>query len=640
MDNHDSIIPTENTHSTNQESNTASPERDSDPSIVCAGCEYPSSGMRYRFCKFLSHRHSTKIIILIAVCCTLPSLWGGFVGDDDHIRLRLTAASTFTEQLPEIANNPLDLFRFTTGDPDFTLRLMDIGLWPWWTLPELRVCFWRPLTSITHWIDFQLFPNTPALMHLHSIVWFVVVIFTVGLFFKRLMGVTVMTSLALLLYAIDDARTLPAAWLSNRNALISLFFGLLCLLTHMRWRREQWKLGLWLAPVFLVLSLLAKEEGISTCAYLFAYAVFLDHGSWKKRFGTLLPYTLVVVVWRFVWSFLGYGIVGADLYVDPLSESGQFLLSLIERFPIYLMAQWLLPPSDLYGVSAIFGRFPAYYLTILAVIGITGIAMVVIPRLRWNALTKFWATGMLLSIIPVCAAFPGDRVLGFTGLGGAALLAQFLNFAWLSVRETNSSRLSKLRSRMTGCMVVAFVVVHFALSPLLFAVRSAFPMGPPTTIEQMHPDIAEYQQIEEKSVIIVNSLIPLFSGFLSEHLAVEGKPFPAHTRVLSPCQKGSTHVFRTDLHTLEIRPAKGFMYVGFDRLARGQKHMLLLGDRVELTGMSATVTSMTSDQRPAEVSFEFSQPLEDSSLIWFYWKSDHFEKFIPPPVGEGVTLEF
>src|SRR5262245_22632556 len=55
----------------------------------------------------------------------------------------------------------LDLFTFTRGDPEGNLRLMDVGLMlPWWTDPHLKISFFRPLSSLTHFVDERLWPGS------------------------------------------------------------------------------------------------------------------------------------------------------------------------------------------------------------------------------------------------------------------------------------------------------------------------------------------------------------------------------------------------------------------------------------------------------------------------------------------------
>ena len=65
---------------------------------------------------------------------------------------------------------------------------------------------------------------------------------------------------------------------------------------------------------------------------------------------------------------------------------------------------------------------------------------------------------------------------------------------------------------------------------------------------------------------------------------------------------------------------------------------MIVGQRVELTGMTAKVLTLTSDGRPDQVSFTFDVPLEDSSLRWLWWDERGFAPFVPPSVGETVEL--
>ena len=49
---------------------------------------------------------------------------------------------------------------------------METGAAPWWTLPTLRIAFFRPLAVLTHWADYRLWPDSGVLMHVHSIAWY------------------------------------------------------------------------------------------------------------------------------------------------------------------------------------------------------------------------------------------------------------------------------------------------------------------------------------------------------------------------------------------------------------------------------------------------------------------------------------
>jgi len=63
-----------------------------------------------------------------------------------------------------------------------------------------------------------------------------------------------------------------------------------------------------------------------------------------------------------------------------------------------------------------------------------------------------------------------------------------------------------------------------------------------------------------------------------------------------------------------------------------------VGERVVLTGMTATVTAITADGRPAEAAFRFDVPLEDASLRWLWWQDGEFRPFTPPAVGQTLEI--
>ena len=62
--------------------------------------------------------------------------------------------------------------------------------------------------------------------------------------------------------------------------------------------------------------------------------------------------------------------------------------------------------------------------------------------------------------------------------------------------------------------------------------------------------------------------------------------------------------------TLTIRRYGRCLAVVYDRLYRDLEHPMALGRRVELTGITATVTALTADGRPAEAEYQFTVPLE------------------------------
>ena len=110
-------------------------------------------------------------LVAIAIGCAvflgLPALSGGLIADDWFHRAHLDERTTV---LPEGRGPLLEMFNFFPADREFLLRSRDDGIFPWWLDPDIRGGFLRPLSAVTHWVDWRLVGERPVLHHLHSLV--------------------------------------------------------------------------------------------------------------------------------------------------------------------------------------------------------------------------------------------------------------------------------------------------------------------------------------------------------------------------------------------------------------------------------------------------------------------------------------
>ena len=569
------------------------------------------------------------IVAALAVVLALPALGAGWIMDDYYHRTVMSPVSPFRELL----GPPAEMFRFFRGDPARTGRIMDIGVFPWWTDPTLKAEFLQALTVLTHRVDYALWPESPVLMHAQSLFWLGMAVAAVAVFYRRMLGPTWVAAVAALLYAVDDARGPAVGFIANRNVLIAATFGVWALICHDHWRRGGSRLAALLAPFLLAAALFSKEEGIGTCAYLGAYGLFVDRGGRWLGCVALSPYFVVVFVWRAVRDYWGYGVQNMGLYVDPLTDPGPFMAALAARAPILMLGQWSPIPAES-GVVL----HPPYSIAFwIAAVAFAGLLIVVFaPLLKRDRLARFWAAGMVFATIPVCATLAMDRLLTFAGIGAFGLLAQYFAFVFGTSREGPSMRWWRMVAQGLAWF---FVAVHVVWAPLALSFRAANPLGARWVERRLYVRTPLGPAIGQKTLVIVNAPSPVNAGYVAFQQFLSGKPVPSHIRVLAPAIPAVT-IRRLDEYTLEIRPKRGYIDWLLDRVFRGERRPMALGEEVKLTGMTARVTDLTDDGRPAVATFRFDVPLESDSLVWLCFRGQGFEPFSLPAVGQETEIRF
>jgi hypothetical protein len=578
----------------------------------------------------LLHERSLPVIAgVLSILLTLPALGNGWILDDYYHRTVLLGRS----QLREWLGPPSEMFRFFRGDPERMGRVIDIGLFPWWTDPVLKAEMLHALTVLTHRLDYALWPDSPMLMHFHSILWLGAVVAGTAVFYRRMFGATRTAGIAALLYAVDDAHGATVGFLANRNALVAATFGVSALIAHDHARRDRSRPAVLMSPFLLLTALFSKEEGIGTCAYLGAYALCIDRAGWRRGCVALGPYAAVVFAWAALRGYWGYGVRDVGIYIDPLTDTARFFAAAAGRIPVLLLGQLSPIPGELAVVLAPAG------VTLMVGCAVAFLAFVLFamaPLLRRDRLARFWATGMVLAAVPVCATLAMDRLLIFPGIGAFGLLAQYLMFVF----GEPGRALSIARWRGPALALAwFFVAVHAVIAPIALPLRAASPLGPRWVEEKLYVRTPLGPNAGDRMAVIVNAPSPGHAGYLILREELSGRPVPRHTRVLAPAIPSVT-IRRLGERTLAIRPKGGYLRLALDQVFRSERKPLALGDRIRLTGTTITIASLTADGRPDEVAFAFDVPLESPSLLWLCFRGDRFEPFVPPPVGQAIEIRF
>ncbi len=569
----------------------------------------------------INYNFSPVALALVALMLVMPALWTGFILDDYIHRAVLLEHETFAS----FFDSPLAMFHFADGDPDRTRALMDLGVFPWWTYEGIRLQFFRPVAVFTHWLDYEIWQDAPALMHLHSFFWYGLLIILVTHFYRRIIGIGMISALSAVMFAIDDAHSIPAGWIANRSILIAAAFGVLCLIFHDIWRRDKKSIAGIFSTAFFLLALLSNEAAVGVVGYLVAYAIILDRSENRARITTLLPYFMVLIAWRIQYTAMGYGVEGSATYIDPLESPLRFISDgLLSHAPVLLLGQWFFPPSDIYTIISPAARAGIW---IFGVAFTVVMLLLLIPTLREHPTARFWGAGMLLSLIPACATFPSDRLLIFVGLGAMPLVAGFIIGIF---RKTVPLPSSPSLRRVAKILCVVLLIVHLFLALFMLPFRIYTFAALNSTIETAILEAPlDDEKLSNKTVVLLNAPNIFFTGNFLILRAIKDKPVPARIRTLGPdtgLEPEPIRVERTGMNTIVLEPEQPYTWF----LLRDNNHPFKTGDTVELKGMTVTILEVNEDHYPTRVSFTFSTPLEAPTHTWLHLKNNSFHPYTAP----------
>lgn len=591
--------------------------------------------------RFLIHRRLPLFAMLLGILVGIPTLWTKWGPSDDVIQRSIILNSPLSTVLTRL---------FVFLDPAINSLRMDAGSYPWWTYEPARIIFFRPIAAFSLWLDYQIWPDVRFLMHLHSLILYGVLCLLTAQLFRRFLGNTPQAGLATILFSLSTAHIGCVVSLAARNLILTTIFGLLVLVFHDRWQREQWKLGFLLSIICLLLSLLSAETGVATLTYLLAYVLFISQLPWRKRIISLLPYAVVTFAWLAAYHFSGFGAFGSGFYLSPLQDPIRFTIAVIERVPFILIGQWILPDPVVYTVVSDGARV---VLWILSVGLLVFVGFLLAPLVKRNRAARLWFLGMLLAVIPVCAVSPASgRHLTFISLGAFGLMGQFITGV---VKRSRWTRKGIHWRRAAMGMCLSFLFLHGFIYPVAgSAVRPILGSFAEETIK-----IDTGREIENTDVILVNPPSPSLFIYLPSYWEFTGKKPPAHLRILAPGFSTIT-LASVNEYTLLVQPESGFLespvslsldgkaFLPFfhpaysfeygDGLFRGSSYPLKLGERVLLDGATIEVVSLTKDGRPLAIQATFSKPLTDRSFTWLQWDWESSNYFTIQPPHPGSIL--
>jgi hypothetical protein len=414
------------------------------------------------------------------------------------------------------------------------------------------------------------------------------------------------------MFAVNEANAHSLSMIASRNTLLYAAFGLLSLLCHHVYRASPstWRRSL--GALAFALSLLSGEGGVATLGYLIAYATCLDDRPRALRIRSLLPYAVLLVLWGSAYVALDYGAGSGAFFRDPTGDPLGTLGAGIADLPIWIASQLSFGFATA-GVAA-----PPALVRLIALPIALALLLVLWPTLRERRLARGLALGSLLSLAPLMATWPQDRLLVMASFGAFALLACFFEHA------ANSPARSQRVARRV------LIAVHLVIAPLAF-IPSYLAVASVTRAENKVDAVLGADPSASEVIIVRAPTVGTLGYTLTRRLS-ERRPVPRRSYELYAAGS-SVSLTRVDPRTLELAPVAGYCSTRPECIVTDLSVPFRVGQRIELPGMQVEIRELTERGTPARVRFRFSSPLEDPARRWLVWTARGIEPFSPPAIG-------
>jgi hypothetical protein len=590
------------------------------------GPNHPGSSARRFLFTLLERRFMPLGAVITSLLLCAPSLAAGLIADDYIHQLILRGAHA----LPAYQQHWSALFAFATDQN--RAALMDEGVLPWWSDPQLRFAFFRPVSALTHVIDMQLWADAPWLMHLHSFVWSALALFAAYALYLRVFAIAAAPAaraharLALLFYALEPARAVAVGWIANRNTLVSLTLSLAAVCLHLDDMLVPRLVRRVLSPVLLALGVLAGEGGVSGLAFLIAAAMVLDRRGRGRASLALLPHLAAAGGVIALGSVLGYGMEGSDGYLDPRRDLATYLAAFPARALALLSAGIGGPAADAIGIYDLLwpGLSTLMKLVSLALLGLVGYALA--PLFFQSQSARFFGLALCLALPPACVAFPADRLLTWISVAALGVLAEC---AMVALRG------GAAQPRALQLTAAAVLGARVLFAPLLLIVQAQNLPHLGDLLRRADDVIPRDVAVSQQFVVFVNAPEEPLISFVLPQRAAAGVPRP---KALRRWAAGFSHVAITRVaqERVEVFQDGGFLRQHTERMLRSPRtRPFKVGERSKLSGMQAEILEVTGDKRPLNVAFSFDP---EQRYLFYALNAAGYYRFELPALGTCVEL--
>jgi hypothetical protein len=285
------------------------------------------------------------------------------------------------------------------------------------------------------------------------------------------------------------------------------------------------------------------------------------------------------------------------------------------------------------------------FLSLRPLLSLTGFAVLVLfawllwrtwPALeeRYRRTLRWIIPGTALSLLPVAATFPMNRLLLVPSIGGSVIIATILAHYWGAWRQ-----FSGMRRRLAAVLVGFLVLVNFVVPPLAWTAQSLIIMKLDRHVEEVY---AATPLVYSQDPAVHNVLLAAPDPLACAYPPIIHALLTGH-KDLAPwlCLSLAPHdhrLTRTADNALTLEVIGGCMLrTEFEQLMRSPAWPMRKGDTLELCGIGITVLE-ANEIGPVKIGVTFERSLDDKALNFLVWKDGAIRHFEMPGVGESVAV--
>ena len=569
----------------------------------------------------LNHPKIFLIIVLVAMVFCLPMLTNGLFLDDYSQRIAMYSAPT---------SNLFDFF--SRGNP-LTEAQLQSGILPWWISEESKIRFFRPIGELLIHFDYSLWPDNFALMHLHSIAWYGLLLTVVATVYKRLMPLRWAAALATVLFAFDYGHSAGVTWLCNRNVLVAMTLSMLCLLCH---RRDSVRMSI-IAAILFACSLAASESALALSGYLLAHELYLTRRSNTAKVLRLVPYVAIGLCWISFWASQGYGVSGPGFYIDIAQQPLLFLEKLVYRAPAYVVGQITFPPVEVFGALELQAVPRAMqWLAAAYIFALLGLLFWLFrPLLKQRALARFFALGLVIATLPLAASSPVSRSLWYVSFGAFGLIALYVAHYREAAVAAGGNEASLRRA---GIFAKTLLALHLVLSPLLFLALPQMANALDTAMDS--ETVALPTAASNPRLLLLSSpsyvgsvTFPMLKDQALSYGDAPSRSLPTLTHIRGLVDtENAFGLRRVSDDTLVVKSEQGFASMAT------QPYGFSSGHQVQLDDVRISIERVNVDGQPQIIRFYF-KPGTLSGYAVMRWQDGHFIPASLPEIGTSIDIQ-